>query len=160
MSALSVLALVGSARLATAYPSGLFSRAQVPKFPAGTSWDILLSGGDISVAAGGEEDFQVIDIDLFDTTKETIADLKATKPVICYFSAGSKEGWRSDDSKFKESDYRDAVGGGPEGDWPDEFWLDVTSANVKKIMKERIEKAAQAGCDAVDPDNVDGWVRS
>jgi len=34
----------------------------------------------------------------------------------------------------------------------------VKSANVRKIMKERIELAAKAGCHAVDPDNTDGFV--
>jgi hypothetical protein len=160
MTTLFILTLAGSASLAAAHPSTFWSRASVPKFPAGSSWDIILAGGsDLSgVEAVSDGDFQIIDIDLFDTSKETIAELKTTKKVICYFSAGSKEGWRPDASKFKDSDTRNAVGGGPNGDWPDEVWVDVTSENVKSIMKSRIELAAQNGCDAVDPDNVDGFV--
>ncbi|KAF2279140.1 uncharacterized protein EI97DRAFT_343364, partial [Westerdykella ornata] len=125
----------------------------------GSSWDILLSkGGDTnSIDSSADDNFQVIDIDLFDTSKETIADLKTSKKVICYFSAGTREGWREDAGKFQDADTGSAVSGGPNGDWPDELWLDVTSPNVRNIMKSRIEMAAQAGCDAVDPDNVDGF---
>lgn len=160
MTTFLILTLAGSASLATAHPFTLWSRADVPKFPAGSSWDIKLAGGaDLSGVQGvGGDDFQIIDIDLFDNSKETIAELKRTKKVICYFSAGSKEGWRPDASKFKDADTRNAVGGGPNGDWPDEVWVDVTSENVKSIMKSRIELAAKNGCDAVDPDNVDGFV--
>lgn len=159
MSLLYLLALVSSARLATAHPHTLFSRA-VSTFPAGSSWDILLNTGeDISgVDKVVNANFQVIDIDLFDTSPETIAKLKTTKRVICYFSAGTREGWRDDANQFRAADTRNAVGGGPDGDWPDELWVDVTSANVKNIMKARIEQAARVGCDAVDPDNVDGFV--
>ena len=39
----------------------------------------------------------VYDIDLYDTPKQTITNLKAGgRIVICYFSAGTWEDWRSD----------------------------------------------------------------
>lgn len=122
-------------------------RREVTLFPAGSSWDILLStGGNIgNVKQVVNDNFEIIDIDLFDTPKETITELKQTKRVICYFSAGSREGWRSDAGKFATADTAGAIKGGPDGDWPDELWVDVTSENVKSIMKARIEKAAQAG---------------
>jgi hypothetical protein len=40
----------------------------------------------------------------------------------------------------------------------EEWWLDLKSANVKTIMEARIKRAAEAGCDAIDPDNIDGYV--
>ena len=44
------------------------------------------------------------DIDLWDTPVDTIAALKkARKKVICYFSAGSYENWRSDKHLFPDS---------------------------------------------------------
>jgi hypothetical protein len=101
---------------------------------------------------------QIRDIDLFDTSAESIKKLKTNKKVICYFSAGSREDWRPDASDFDAADYRNPVEGGPQGDWPGEHWLDVKSDNVKKIMKSRIELAKTKGCHAVDPDNVDGFV--
>ncbi|KAF2656707.1 glycoside hydrolase family 114 protein, partial [Lophiostoma macrostomum CBS 122681] len=121
---------------------------------AGSSWDILLNKGDSvgNVKQVVNERFQVIDIDLFDTDKETIQELKATKQVICYFSAGSKEGWRSDVGDFKAGDTGKALDG-----WPDENWVNVKSENVRAIMKKRIQMAATNGCTAIDPDNVDGF---
>ncbi|KAF2022117.1 glycoside hydrolase family 114 protein, partial [Aaosphaeria arxii CBS 175.79] len=127
----------------------------VPAFPAGSTWDILLNKGDApgNIRQVTSNNIQAIDIDLFDTDKATIADLKATKQVICYFSAGTKEGWRPDAGSFKDGDV-----GKNMDDWPDEAWLNVKSENVRNIMKLRIKKAAESGCTAVDPDNVDGFV--
>ncbi|KAF2476535.1 uncharacterized protein BDR25DRAFT_210070, partial [Lindgomyces ingoldianus] len=150
----TALVLASGAGLATAHPLSLFSRG-VATFAAGSSWDILLSKGDgvSNVKQAISENFQVIDIDLFDTDAATIGDLKANKKVICYFSAGSKEGWRSDAGDFKDGD----TGKGLDG-WPDETWVNVKSENVRNIMKKRIQKAADSGCTAIDPDNVDGFV--
>ncbi|KAF2001360.1 glycoside hydrolase family 114 protein, partial [Amniculicola lignicola CBS 123094] len=95
------------------------------------------------------------DIDLDDNSEEgdtTIKDLAKTKKIICYFSAGSVEDWRNDYPDFLPEDI-----GQPMKDWPGEWWLNVNSPNVKAIMKKRIERAAKAGCHAVDPDNVDGY---
>lgn len=72
--------------------------------------------------------------------------------MICYFSAGSYEPYRPDSSVFLPSD----LGADLDG-WPDEKWLDIRSANVRSIMAARIQLAASKGCDAVDPDNVDGF---
>jgi hypothetical protein len=153
----TALALASSAGLAASHPlSSLFSRA-VAAFPAGSAWEIVLNNkdnviGDINSVAS--ESMSVIDIDLFDTPASTVSDLKATMTVICYFSAGSKEDWRPDAGDFKEGDF----GQGLEG-WDGEYWVNVKSENVRAIMKKRIELAAKNGCSAVDPDNVDGFVR-
>jgi hypothetical protein len=42
-------------------------------------------------------------------------------------------------------------------DWPGERWLDTRSANVRRIMSERLDLARRKGCDGVEPDNVDGY---
>jgi hypothetical protein len=116
MRSSTLVALASSAGLAAAKPLGVFSRG-VSTFPAGSSWDILLNKDDSAgnVKQVVNEDFQVIDIDLFDTDKETITELKITKQVICYFSAGSKEGWRSDVGDFKDGDTGKELDG-----WDDE----------------------------------------
>jgi hypothetical protein len=152
----TALALASTAGLASAHPfRRLSSRGDVASFPAGQSWDILLAKGDSigNLKSAVDDSFQVLDIDLFDTDKQTIADLKSTKQVICYFSAGSKEGWRPDAKDFKDGDTGKELDG-----WPDEVWVNVKSENVKNIMKKRIQKAKDAGCSAIDPDNVDGFV--
>lgn len=114
-----------------------------------TSWQIQLSGPvDPSV------DAQVYDIDLFDTPQQLIDQLHAQgRKVICYFSAGSWENWRPDADRFP----REVLGRVLEG-WPDEKWLDVRRLDLlDPLMQARLDLAVQKGCDAVDPDNVDGY---
>lgn len=96
---------------------------------------------------------QVYEVDLFDTSATWIAQMKLQHiAVICYFSAGSFEDWRSDASKFHHEHI-----GKPLADWQGESWLDIRQMAVKKQMQERIKLAKEKGCDAVDPDNVDGF---
>ncbi len=71
---------------------------------------------------------------------------------MCYFSAGSYEDWRPDAGDFNSADLGNTLDG-----WPDERWLDIRSTNVRNIMAARLDLAAQKGCDAVEPDNVDGY---
>ncbi len=98
----------------------------------------------------------VYDIDLFDVSASTIASLQAAgKRVICYFSAGSFEDFRSDASRFLQ----EVLGNTLEG-FADERWLDIRSSNVLDIMGDRLAIAVQKGCDGVEPDNVDGYVNN
>ncbi|KAI6794611.1 hypothetical protein KC361_g5461 [Hortaea werneckii] len=100
-----------------------------------------------------EPDVDVFDIDLFDNPASTIEALhELEKKVVCYFSAGSYEPYRSDSSQFRESDLGEPLDG-----WPDEKWLDLNSPNVRRIMANRIALARKKGCDAIDPDNIDGY---
>lgn len=92
-----------------------------------------------------------VETDLFDTPVATIAAIKAAgKKVVCYFSAGTAESWRSDYSQFTAAD----LGAGLDA-WAGENWVLTTSTNVRNIMKARFVLAASKGCDAVDADNVD-----
>lgn len=117
----------------------------------GSTWQIVLS-------PDGDEpqlnyDYDVYDLDLFDVPASTFADLHAHgKKVICYFSAGSAEDWRSDYPCFTDAD----KGAGLKG-WQGENWLVTNSSNVRAIMLERMNLAVQKGCDGIDPDNVDGY---
>lgn len=112
------------------------------------TWQIQLQGN-----INSSYNVAVYDIDLFDTPQATINALKAQgKRVVCYFSAGSSENWRSDFSKFKAADMGNALDG-----WAGERWLDTRSANVRTIMKARMDLAKSRGCDGIDPDNVDGY---
>ncbi|KAJ5965944.1 hypothetical protein N7481_012658 [Penicillium waksmanii] len=101
-------------------------------------------------------DADVYDIDLFDNPKSTISSLQAmNRKVICYFSAGTYENWRSDADDFTSSDK-----GSNLDDWPGERWLDTNSKNVRKIMQTRLDLAKDKGCDGVDPDNIDAYDNS
>lgn len=121
------------------------------------SWQIILSKtlevdeNDPAV----EPDVAVFDIDMFLHQNNSVIESlhKLGKKVICYFSAGSYEDYRPDSWKFKKSDLGSELDG-----WPGEYWLNLSSPDVRSIMASRIEIASQIGCDAVDPDNVDGFV--
>jgi len=96
----------------------------------------------------------IYDLDGIDTPQETIAKLKAKGiAVICYFSGGSYEEWR-DDAK----DFPAKVKGKKLDGWAGENWLDVRQVEILgNIMTKRMVKLKTKGCDAVDPDNMDGF---
>ena len=122
---------------------------ELPWQPApGTSWQWqLVEDIDTSV------DVEVYDIDLFDVPQGTIDTLHADgRIVICYFSAGSYEEWRDD-----AGDLPSAAIGDPLDGWPGEAWLDHRDEGVRAVMAARLDLAVSKGCDAVEPDNVDGY---
>jgi hypothetical protein len=122
---------------------------------AGASWQIVLQNPIKITGTTTSPDVKIWDLDLDDNDVSTFRTLKTCgKRVICYFSAGSYEDWRDDKHEFLPSDLGETMDG-----WPDERWVDTRSSNVRKIMKRRIALAASKGCDAIDPDNVDGYVR-
>jgi hypothetical protein len=156
----TALALISATSLAAATP--LQSRA-VAKFAPGVLWDVVYDSSKVTLEQLKGANGTVIDIDLLGRVAEEgntdIAQLAETKQVICYFSAGSREDWRADANDFAPSDYGRGLANGEDGEeWPGENWLNVKSNNVRAIIKRRIESAAKAGCDAVEPDNVDGYV--
>lgn len=133
-------------------------RRAVKSFPAGTSFDIVLNSADITLSDMQKAPGSVISIDLEDN-EDIIPTLAKTKTVLCYFSAGSRETWRSDADKFAASDVGQQMFGNWDGGiWEGENWINVKSANILSIMTARIERARQAGCHGIDPDNVDGYV--
>jgi hypothetical protein len=120
------------------------------------TWQIVLQGA-IKLdngTASPDPNVNIWDLDLFDNNATTFKALQHDgKKVICYFSAGSYEDFRPDKGRFNESDM-----GKPLDGWPNERWLNLSSENVRSIMKDRIKLAWSKGCDAIDPDNVDGYV--
>ncbi|KAF4466532.1 endo alpha-14 polygalactosaminidase precursor [Fusarium albosuccineum] len=131
-------------------------RSKLWKPAVGTPFQIILSQT-IKIPKGGVKDLKpnvpVWDSDLFDNPKETFTALRnAGKTVICYFSAGTYENWRDDKSSFQKKDL-----GNPLSGWPGERWVNIRSSSVRSIMAKRIKLAAEKGCDAIDPDNMDGY---
>jgi hypothetical protein len=115
---------------------------------AGATWQWQLSG-----SLNSSYDAAIYDVDLFDTSADQIVALQArNRKVICYFSAGSYEAWRTDAGRFRAADLGRELDG-----WPDERWLDIRSADVTAVMTQRLDLALQKGCHGVEPDNVDGY---
>ncbi|GAB2175487.1 endo alpha-1,4 polygalactosaminidase [Dongia sp. agr-C8] len=118
--------------------------------PADAGFAISLSRPEFEPRSG----VGVYELDLFDAEQGTIDALHAAGGyVICYFSAGSLEDWRPDAAQFPPA----VVGRDYEG-WPGERWLDVRRRDVlAPILEARLDHAVEKACDAVDPDNVDGF---
>ncbi|KAJ5549978.1 CAZyme family GH114 [Penicillium sp. DV-2018c] len=116
---------------------------------AGVKWQIQL----VDAVEDTSVDADIWDIDLFDNTAETISTLQGKgHKVICYFSAGTYEDWRSDKDKFDPADF-----GSDMDEWPGERWLNIKSDNVRSVMSSRLDMAKEKGCDGVDPDNIDAY---
>jgi len=117
-----------------------------------TTWQWQLNG-----KLNTSYDIDLYDIDLFDTNQSTIDDLHSHgKKIICYFSAGSYENWRSDASVFP-----DEVKGNDLDNWAGEKWLDISKIDLlKPIMIDRLNLAKSKKCDGVEPDNVDGYTNN
>ena len=116
----------------------------------GTTWQWQLADYPVDTSFEAE----AYDVDLFETPDATISELHSLgRVVICYFSAGSWESFRPDAGSFPES-----VKGGPlDPPFADELWLDIRAPQVRALMQARLDLAAARGCDAVEPDNVDGY---
>lgn len=113
----------------------------------GLSWQIQYTDTlDLSLQV------EVYDLDLFDPSDSQLAQASQDAVLLCYFSAGSFEDWREDAGDFP----KDALGRGLDG-WAGEWWLDISDPTVREIMEARMDLAVERGCDAVDPDNVNGW---
>lgn len=116
-----------------------------------TSWQWQLQG-----VVNTSYDVEIYDIDLFDSNASLIQSLKNDgKKVICYFSAGSYENWRSDKDAFPQS----ALGNAMDG-WEGEKWLDISNKALAPVMRARLDLAVQKGCDGVEPDNMDGYTNN
>ncbi|MFI8822919.1 endo alpha-1,4 polygalactosaminidase [Streptomyces sp. NPDC053431] len=144
--------LLLAAACTTARPPTAPSEAKAP--PAarwqprpGLAWQWQLSGRlDPAV------DVPVYDIDGFDHTAATVADLhRRGRKVVCYVSTGAWEDFRPDAAKFPKS----LLGKG--NGWPGERWLDIRRTDLlTPLMAARLDMCRAKGFDAVEPDNMDG----
>ncbi len=130
-----------------------------PRPPPGTWWKPRLGATwdwQLKSPITSTYEVEVYDIDLFDNPAEVIADLHARgRKVICYVNLGAWEDWRPDAERFP----RDLIGATYRG-FPDEFWLDIRASNFSlllPIIRTRLDLAVNKGCDAIEPDNMNGY---
>jgi hypothetical protein len=117
----------------------------------GLKWNWAL-GTKVSEIPIENTDYEVIDIDLYGSTKEIIDKMhKNNKKVICYFSAGTYERAREEAQGMLKVNglVRNKM-----EEW-DEYWLDFRLDEVKSFMSERLDLAKAKGCDGIEFDNVD-----
>lgn len=152
----AVLALASLAANAVDWPPTLDPNPaiQPPK------WDWQLA---VPVKLNPDTSIQIYDIDMFQNERSGIVQTLHGKgyKVICYVDVGSWENWRDDQSTFPKS----ILGSGYDG-FPDERWLDIRDVNpaqsktgtaLAKILSARLNRAQAMGCDAIEPDNMDGY---
>jgi hypothetical protein len=98
-------------------------------------------------------DVPVYDIDLFENPKSVIDSLHAAgRKVICYLDTGAWESYRPDADEFPESVIGNSTG------WEGERWLDIRQIDVVgPIIGRRMDLAVAKGCDAIEPDQNNGW---
>ena len=105
----------------------------------------------------------IYDIDMFDNESNgMVGKLKSLgKNVICYVNVGAWEDWRDDASEFPAG-----ILGNVYDRFPNEKWLDIrdvnptksnTGTSLRSLLAARFDRALQMGCDAVEPDNMDGF---
>lgn len=121
------------------------------KAEPGLSWQWQIQG-----TIDTSFDVDMYDIDLFDAPQSVIDELHdASRSVVCYFSAGSYELWRSDGGDFPAEVLGETLSG-----WEDEKWLDIRNTALRPIMERRLDLAVSKNCDGVEPDNVDAYLHN
>jgi hypothetical protein len=130
---------------------GEYDRAAIWQPEKGATWDWQLSGSvDTSVAV------DIYDVDLFDSSAQLISRLHAQgRKVVCYVNVGAWEEWRPDASKFPKEILGKTWSATK---YTNERWLDIRRIDLlTPLLGARFDMAKQKGCDAIEPDNIDGY---
>lgn len=123
-------------------------------------WDWQLAA---PIKVNPDSSIKIYDIDMFENEESGAIETLHGKgyKVICYLDVGSWENWRDDKDDFPAS-----ILGATYSGFPDERWLDIRDVNPRKsttgtklaeILTKRFDRAQKMGCDAIEPDNMDGY---
>jgi hypothetical protein len=115
----------------------------------GATWDWQLK-----VPIDPTVNVDVYDIDMFENDAHVVHDLHMRgKKVICYVNMGAWENWRPDAHTVPPH-----LRGTQYHGFPDENWLDIRDiVGLTPFVHSRLNRARDMGCDAVEPDNMDGY---
>jgi len=79
--------------------------------------------------------------------------------LVCYFNAGLAQVSDCDyESRWLNSGLLGNVYDPDEPEFSDERWINIKNQTARDWIKRRITLANDLGCDAVDPDNIDGYL--
>ena len=121
----------------------IFNQAYNENFPADTVESILINANNAYVL-----------VDPFiDNVANSVAQIKANgNEVGAYISIGTGENWRDDFIQLQP--FLVTV---PWEQWQGEYFVNTITTGIIDIMKARIDKIANWGCDWVEFDNMD-WI--
>jgi hypothetical protein len=147
----SATAVAAKAPTVAATPAAIAASRTWWQPPVNTTWQWQLTALPINQSLAVD----MYDVDLFENSASTVAALHAQgRKVVCYINAGSWEDWRPDQDQFPP-----AVIGNDYKGWPGEKWLDIRQVQLlAPIMRARLDQCQAKGFDAVEPDNIDGYV--
>jgi hypothetical protein len=143
LSTLSGCGLLTLSQLTWANPVCVYNQAYQENYQADSIQQIIddASGCYALIDPFDDDTYQQID---------AVKHANAGNQVGCYISAGTGENWRDDFDELKpflvEKQW---------GDWEGEYFIDRVDTGVIDVMKRRLDKMAQWGCDWVEFDNMD-----
>jgi len=142
------LLLVGCGSSSPKSPENVETDIFVPVKKSTFDWNL----GDVDKDTPFADDIQIVDVDAFTTSKETVTALhNKGKKVIAYLSVGSWEKYRPDEASFP-----DALLGKVYPGWEDERLLNIKRLDLlKPVMIARLNMIKEKGFDGIEPDNMD-----
>lgn len=155
MTPLKPLLVLAAAATFASSPLGVRSAAAAaPTLQPGTAWDWQIGAAKPNPAVlDGVTGPKMLDVDMENTSAAQVATIKAHgETVVCYMETGSWEQYRPDATQFPKAALGKTLNG-----YPDERYLDVRNPQVEQLIKARIDRAAQKGCDGIEPDLDDTW---
>ncbi|KAK3901559.1 glycoside hydrolase superfamily [Staphylotrichum tortipilum] len=135
-----------------------------PEFKVGVKWQIEIQNTLDPIAPIQPTDAVVWDLDLYHIarTPAVVDHLRTSNSntvLICYFNAGLAQKSDCDyASKWEHSGLLGNVYDVNNPEFRDERWVNIKNQTAVDWMKARITLARDLGCDAVDPDNIDGFL--
>ena len=130
---------------------GEFDRSKIWQPVKGATWDWQLTG-----TVDTSHDVEIYDVDLFDSSQQLISRLHAQgRKVVCYVNVGAWEEWRPDADKFPKEILGKTWSATK---YTNEKWLDIRRIDlIAPLLAARFDMAKKKGCDAIEPDNIDGY---
>lgn len=121
----------------------------------GTTWQWNINGPiDETVLDASHNPKKMIDVDMEDAPKETIQRLKNKGiTVVCYMEVGAWEDYRSDAKDFPAQ----LLGNPLDPPYENERYLDIRDTQTLQLITKRFDRAAEKGCQGVEPDIDDAY---